>query len=196
MKLPFLILSLVLIHWTCTIYAEENVNSKEDVTNSGEEYTSNYQYVPLETSLSRHKRSILSPLMNILTKVLGKSVVLMFKPALDIFSFAYGTLIGKNECPQVEKLSLDLIPKIMVNPLGTIKTIICYVMDKIGSTGRALMLKAIEAGIEFTKRTLIPGLHTTLMTLDKKFDLPPSISAMIKMFDGTYKIMKLMGVVG
>lgn len=122
-----------------------------------------------------------------------KSALKMFKPTLGLLNFGYDVLIGKDMCPKVEKLSLGLILQITLNPITTIRTILCNVFDLIGSTGRAMLLKGIQYGITFTKKVIIPGTHTILNKAKDTGKLPPSINAMIDMFNVTYKMMKLVG---
>lgn len=165
------------------------------LTDSDEKYGLDYQYAPLEKSLSRYKRGLISsPLTNIMTTLFGKSVGVLCQPVLDI----YNTLIGKNECPKGEKITVDLFTRVFkpLQTINVIKTVLCNMLDMVGSAGRAAISKGVQMAVQFTKFTLIPLLHKILIKLRDTGLLPPSIVVMINTFDAAYKVLKFMGYVG
>lgn len=169
-----------------------------------------YANTPLEGYLARHKRaSILSPIT---------SVSLPVKPILDLFGIGNGTVSrivstivdsiqfivrtvnGQEACPKIEKSSLcELIPAIGINavlhPIKTARFVTCYVIQRIGAQSRELTGKTFELLSQFFFKVFLPGLHTTLNTLNNTGLLPPQISAAITMFNLIYGVLKISGYV-
>ncbi|XP_032687914.1 uncharacterized protein LOC116852047 [Odontomachus brunneus] len=202
MKLPLLVFSLIVVYWTCISYADEDINSTRDLINLDEDYTSDYQDVPWERPLSRNKRGlIMNPVTKLVLKGMGKSaggmVKIVLKPVLDLCGFGYGALIGKKVCPKVGDISLlKLLSQITLRPISTIETVMCIILDKIGSTGRAMILKGIEASIKFGRKVVAPTTCTVLKKLRDTGYLPQSINAMIDAVHASCKIMKMLGIIG
>ncbi|XP_071559975.1 uncharacterized protein [Temnothorax nylanderi] len=209
MRIPFLILCLAVVYGACRTYGHEESN---DLTAGELRNNGDYKFdlarktdLPLERFLSRHRRfaSLLSPLSSITSvtnpidtalKLLGLDNCII-STIVDGIKFIYGALTGQDVCPKVEKLSLNLIPNAILHPIETAKTVVCYTFQTIESGTRALIRQGFELASQFFRYVFLPGLHTTLNTLDKTGLLPPQISAMIKVFNLVYSILQISGYV-
>ncbi|EZA53235.1 hypothetical protein DMN91_004850 [Ooceraea biroi] len=194
MRLPLLVLCVAVIYGTCRIYGEENVNSIESVTNDGY-YKLDYSNVPVERALSRHKRnSILSsPITKMALKMLGIGDNSVIVKIINFFSFVNGVLTGTLKCPKVERLSINLIKTIVLHPIETLETIVCYFFNMIGSEGRAVVAKVLHIFWEFLRNILLPGLYRVSTMLLKIPVLPPSVRTVLTMFNLIYNVLKLLG---
>lgn len=54
----------------------------------------------------------------------------------------------------------------MLQPITTIKTVLCLVFDKIGGYGRKIVATGAELGIKLIRKVLFPGLHKLLNSID------------------------------
>ncbi|XP_077259271.1 uncharacterized protein LOC143895796 [Temnothorax americanus] len=211
MRIPFLILCLAVVYGACRTYGrEESIGLTEELKNNGDnKFDLAPTDLPLEKFLSRHRRfaSLLPPLSSITSvtnpidtalKLLGFDNCIMstmISTITDGIKFISGALTVQDVCPKVEKLSLDLIPKAIIHPIETAKTVVCYTFQTIGSGTRALIGKGFELTSQFFRNVFLPGLHTTLNIFDKTGLLPPQISAMIKLFNMLYLILQISGYV-
>lgn len=118
-----------------------------------------------------------------------------FRSVLDLMNFAQSIMFGEDLCPKVEKLSVDLIEKIIMHPIQAIKIIMCYFMNAIGSEGRATMLAITPYLSKFVFKIFLPGMHTILNRLNKTGMLPQSVEDMIKMFNACYMVLQMLGYV-
>lgn len=157
----------------------------------------NFQY-SFDTSLSRNKRSILlSPIKSLVLQFtkLGNNVV---KNVLDVVDFAQSALTGQNVCPEIKELSFQKISKEIVSqPAQTIKTIICYSLQGIGTPRRVLMLNVFNLLRHFFFRAFLPGLHTVLNSRALKIAriLSPSFLAFVTTFNAIYRLLRIIGYV-
>jgi len=112
---------------------------------------------------------------------------------LNFMKSTFGALTERDLCPKVEKLSIELIPKAMLHPMETIKTIGCYIFQVMGKQGQTLMTKAIQIFGQFFRNVFLPGLHTTLNVLKNTGLLPRQINALIDMFNLLYGMLQITG---
>ncbi|XP_012222989.1 uncharacterized protein [Linepithema humile] len=199
MKISILVLTLVVIYGTCRIYAEESTDLKKEEPNVGN-HLLNFPNTPLEKSFSRNKRTIsLLPngvkIMLKLVKLVNNSII---KGISDVAGFVFGALTGQSVCSKAEKLSLDLIDKIILQPIQTTKTIICYILHEIGSKSFALINKSLEVLINVSSKflkTLLPIVHKVLNILLKTGMLPPSLAGLVVAFNVLYKFLQIIGYI-
>lgn len=154
--------------------------------------------MPLERALlSRHRRaSLLAPVtfpIKAVLNLLGYDNGVISQ-ITDLIKFISAALIGEVECPKVE-FSLGLIPKTIINPVETIKVVGCYIIQEIGSQTRVILRKVIDIFIQLIRNVFLPGLHTTLNTLDGTGLLPSQISTIIKVFNTIYSLLQIIGYV-
>jgi len=199
MKIPFLILCLAVVYGACRTYGhEENIDLTAELRNN-EDYKLDYANIPVERFLSRHRRaSLLTPITSPIKAVLeifgvGKS---MISKTIDFMEFMFGAMTGqKNVCPKQQLSCLQMIPQALLHPMEMTKSIICNIFQAISYGSRVLAGKIFDLSKQFFFQLFLPGLHTTLNVLDKTGLLPPQISAMIKLFNIFYGILKLTGKV-
>lgn len=198
MKIPILVFCLAVIfgNISCRIYSEESVNLIEGTADDDGDYGTSYFNVPLEKSLSRYKRaSILSPVTDI-AKLMGFGSNGFIKTILHFVDFISGLLTGQeNLCPTVEKLSIDLIEKMLLHPIETTKTIFCYIFNAIGQEGRAIALRILKTVSDFLFTIFLPGLHTILNQMARTGLLPPNLRLMVESFNILYNFLRMMGYV-
>jgi len=150
--------------------------------------------VPFERFLARHKRaSLLSPITTPIDMALSLLDNSLVSTIVNFIKSIFGALTNRDLCPKVEKLSIELIPKAMLHPMETIKTIGCYIFQVMGTQGQILMTKAIQLSEQFFRNVVLPGLHTTLNVLKNTGLLPQKINAMIDMFNFVYRMLQITG---
>lgn len=195
MRVPILVLTLVVIYGTCRTYAKESTDLIKEELNDGNQLS--IPYASLEKSLSRNKRSILllAPLTRIALRLATLSTNIVIRTAFDFVKFIFNVLSGQNVCPKIDGLSFGLIDKIIRNPFGAIKTVICYFLQVIGSGSRALSVKFLHLFSQFIRRAFLPGMHTMLNVLADTGLLPPSLRALVISFNVLYRILQLIGYV-
>ncbi|XP_070154771.1 uncharacterized protein [Polyergus mexicanus] len=194
MKVPILIFCLAVIfgNISCKIYSKENVNLIEG---TGDKYHDSYFNVPLDKSLLRYKRaSILPPITNIID-LMGFGSNGLVKTILHFVNFIIGLLTEQEGLCPTEKLSIDLIEKMMQHPIQTTEIILCQIFNVIGQESRAIALRLLTTAWEFLSTIFLPGLHTTLNQIAKTGILPPQLRALIETFNLFYDFLRLLGYV-
>ncbi|KAL0119307.1 hypothetical protein PUN28_009705 [Cardiocondyla obscurior] len=211
MRIPFLILCLVVVYGACRTYERpENVDLQSNVwraaskipnENGNYEYDYDYDGIPFAKPFSRQKRTVgllLKPItlpLNALLKLLGfeKNII---SSVIDLVRITFGALLGQNVCPEGSSVSiLGLVTKTFTDPIKTFQTVLCNSLQTIGSINRVLMNKIFKLFASFFWKVFLPGLHTTLNTLNKTGLLPPQISAAIAIFNMIYGVLRIMGYV-
>lgn len=151
--------------------------------------------MPLERFLSRHRRaSLLMPItfpMNKVSRLLGYDEGIVSTTMNSIIS---GAMMGQEEY-KIE--SFRALIAIVMKPIEmfyrNVSAIIHYIIRGIGSLSGKAMGKALDLGIQFLKIVFLPGLRTTLNTLDGTGLLPPQIHLMIVAFNMIYGFLQMIG---
>ncbi|XP_011872074.1 PREDICTED: uncharacterized protein LOC105564368 [Vollenhovia emeryi] len=200
MKIPFLILCLAVVYGSCRTYESEETDLTTEIENN-EDYKLDYANVPLERLLSRHSRGLLSPQNIIKPITIPVDMILklcgfddgIVAATLSTMKTTLGVFMGQ-DCPKVE-LSLGTFVNSILDPIGAVKTVACYVVQGVGTQSRAMMGKVLDLSMQFCTQVFLPGMHTTLNTLNSTGMLPPQISAMIAIFNVVYGVLKMTGTV-
>lgn len=159
------------------------------LADSKEEYISNYQDESWERSLSRSKRSLLTPLMNLF----GKGFTVIMKPIFHLSIFTFEVLLGIRECSNMKDIPKELFPRFGSISIEMVKAIICHIGSAIGAQGRKVLLKILQYLLSFMRTVIIPGLHKILNKVKDTGILPPSIVGIITTFNVIYDMMRLLG---
>ncbi|XP_029667076.1 uncharacterized protein LOC115237870 [Formica exsecta] len=197
MKIPILIFCLAVIfgNISCKIYSKENINLIEG---TGDKYHDSYFNIPLEKSLSRYKRASILPITSPITNIvdlMGFGSNGLVKTILHFVNFIIGILTEQEGVCPTEELSIDLIEKMIQNPIQTTETILCQIFNVIGKESRAVALRLLKTAWEFLSTIFLPGLHTTLNQIAKIGILPPQLRVLIETFNFFYNMLKLLGYV-
>ncbi|XP_011693309.1 PREDICTED: uncharacterized protein LOC105453232 [Wasmannia auropunctata] len=199
MRIPLLILCLTVVYGACRSTGEESFDVAEQIQDNGH-YKVAQTNVPYEIFLARHKRAnLLSPItfpIETALRLIGFNNGII-APFVDVMKFMTGALTGQDVCPKVQvQLSCQLIVQAFTNPLQTIKTVVCRVLQLIGSTGNAVVNKMFDTSVLFCRNVFLPGMHTTLNVIKDNIPfLPPQIVAMIVAFNALYTLLQLIGYV-
>ncbi|CAL1673820.1 unnamed protein product [Lasius platythorax] len=151
---------------SCRTYNKKDVNLIEEAADGN--YDMSYFNVSLERSLSRHKRA----------------------------NFIIGLLTGQEGlCPNTEKLSIDLIGKMILHPIQITKTILCHIVNIIGKENRAITHRLFNTFSDFLRTIFLSGLHTTLNQIANTGILPSSLRTLVEMFNVFYNALRLVGYI-
>lgn len=161
----------------------------------GDKYHDNYFNVPLERSLSRYKRaSILSPITS-MADLMGFGSNGLIKYILHFVNFINGLLTEQEGLCSTEKLSIDLIEKMIEHPIQTIEVILCQIFNVIGKESREIALRLLKTASAFLSTIFLPGLHTALNQIARTGLLPPNLWALVEAFNAFYNVLQLIGYV-
>lgn len=161
-----------------------------------ENHNTNYFNVPLTKALSRYKRdsTLFPPITDEIGHLIGIDSNGLIKTVLNFSHFITGLLTEQDDfCSK--KPSTSGLEEDVTFPIQVIKSIICRIFSIVGKEKRHLMRAALAAFAHFMGFVVLPAVHKVLNLINDTGILPPTLKGFVVMFNITYMILKLMGMV-